>query len=352
MALLVNIKKKLPGFELDVSFKPDNGVLGILGPSGAGKSMTLRCIAGLDTPDSGQIILDKRVLYDSNKGINVSIKNRKIGILFQSYALFPHMTVEQNIGFGLDTLPQDVRKHKIKEKIAMMQLGGLEKRYPNQISGGQQQRVALARALAVEPVVLLLDEPLSALDDHLRELTANQLMDSLAQYSGVTLFVTHNIEEAYRICENLIVMSDGKVEAYGGKEEIFRRPPSLATAQITGCKNLSKARRIDHKLLEAADWGCVLNVDSIPHNVTHVGIRAHYITLSDDREQNNTYNSWPVFTRETLFEVTIYLSIGNPPSETQNYNMQWKVSKEDWYRLKEMPLPWRIHINSNKLFCF
>lgn len=352
MALLVNIKKKFQDFKLEVSFETANGILGIIGASGAGKSMTLRYIAGLDKPDSGQIILNKRVLYDSEKGINISVKNRKTGILFENYALFPHMTVEQNIGFGLDTLTSVERNLKIKRKISMLQLDGLEKRYPYQISQGQKQRVALARALVVEPEVLLLDEPLSALDDHLREQTINQLIQSLSEYKGETLFVTHNIEEAYRVCEKLIVIANGRVEAYGDKKEIFKNPPSLDTAKITGCKNLSKAKKVSEKLLEATDWGCTMKVDNIPDNVSYVGFRAHDITLAGGGEQYNIYNCWPSFTSETPFKVIIYLCVNKPASETGKYDVQWEISKEDWQGLRDMALPWKIHISSKKLFCF
>lgn len=351
MVLSVNIKKKLPGFELEVDFETESGISGILGASGAGKSITLRCIAGLDEPDSGRIVLDKHVLYDSERGVNVSIRRRKTGILFQSYALFPHMTVEENIGFGLDTLPQLKRISRIKEKIEMMQLEGLEKRYPYQISGGQQQRVALARALAVEPEVLLLDEPFSALDEQLRDQTINQLLVSLAQFSGVVLFVTHNVEEAYRICSNLIILSNGKVEAHGNKEKLFEHPPNLATAQITSCKNISRARRISDKLLEALDWNCMLELENIPENVTHVGLQARYITLAYDEGANNIFHCWPAFTSETPFRVTNYLSLGKPPSEAGDYNIQWELNRDEWHSLKKMPLPWKVRLTPEKVFC-
>jgi molybdate transport system ATP-binding protein len=350
MPLSVNIKKKLPGFELDVCFESDNHISGILGASGAGKSMTLRCIAGLEKPDSGRIVMNGRVLYDSEKGIDVLIRNRKIGILFQNYALFPHMTVEQNIGFGLGDLSSVERKQKVKEKIAMLQLEGLEQRYPYQISGGQQQRVALARALVVEPEALLLDEPLSALDDHLRDQTMIQLLDSLAKYQGATLFVTHNIDEAYRMCDNLIVMSDGKVEACGNKEDIFKSPPSVAAAQITGCKNISKVKRVSQNLFVAVDWHDLPIAANIPDNVTHVGMRAHHIALASGREQRNVFDCWPTFISETPFRALIYLCASKPLSGTGGFDFQWEVNKEDLQVLDKMPQPWKIYINTDRLF--
>lgn len=210
MELDVNIKKKLQGFKLEVSFKTENGIVGLLGASGSGKSMTLRCIAGLEEPDSGYIELNGRILYDSEKGINLPSRKRKIGFLFQNYALFPHMTVEENIMFGLGKLSHARQSEKVDRIISMMHLTGLEKRYPNQLSGGQQQRVALARALVVEPEALFLDEPFSALDEHLRCHMVNQMTDSLSEYKGVTLFVTHNMEEAYHVCSDLIILSGGE----------------------------------------------------------------------------------------------------------------------------------------------
>lgn len=168
MALLVDIEKVLQGFTLKVKLDIGNETLGLLGQSGCGKSMTLKCIAGIETPTKGKIILNGRTLFDSEKGINIPIKKRKVGYLFQNYALFPNMTVLQNIQFGLKDLSQKEREKIAQDKINMFQLNGLENRYPSQLSGGQQQRVAIARALAVEPEILLLDEPFSALDNFLK----------------------------------------------------------------------------------------------------------------------------------------------------------------------------------------
>lgn len=351
MALSVNIKKQLPGFSLDVRFESENHVTGVLGASGAGKSMTLRCIAGLERPGSGRIVLNGRVLYDSETGVDIPVRNRRIGILFQSYALFPHMTVEQNIGFALDSLQPAERKRKIKEKIAMMQLEGLEHRYPCQISGGQQQRVALARAFAVEPEALLLDEPLSALDDHLRDQTMLQLLESLGKYRGATLFVTHNIDEAYRMCNDLIIMSDGKVEACGNKEDIFECPPSVAAAQITGCKNTSRVRRVSQNLFVAVDWhDLLITADKIPENATHVGIRAHHMALASGEDQINVFDCWPVFISETPFKALIYLCASQPLSVTGGFDFQWEVNKENLQGLNKIPQPWKMHIDTDRLF--
>ncbi|MGC1187497.1 MAG: ATP-binding cassette domain-containing protein, partial [Candidatus Acidiferrales bacterium] len=243
MNLDVQIEKKFPGgFHLEVAFRASGAPLGILGPSGAGKSLTLRTIAGLERPDRGRIVLDERVLFDSAAGIDVPSRDRRVGLLFQNYALFPHLSVAENIAFGISALPPDERDRRIARQIASLHLTGLEARHPAALSGGQQQRVALARALMPEPQALLLDEPFSALDAHLRGEIERELREVLANYHGVALFVGHNLEEAYRFCGALIVLADGKIIADGPKEDLFRHPPNFEVARVTGCKNFSRAR--------------------------------------------------------------------------------------------------------------
>ncbi len=349
----MDIKKKLPGFTLNVSFTAGQEVMGLLGASGTGKSMTLRCIAGIEKPDKGRIVLNGRILYDSDKGINLPSRQRRVGYLFQNYALFPNMTVEENIGFALDRQQRETRESIVRKKLEMMKLEGLEKRYPFQLSGGQQQRVALARALVIEPEALLLDEPFSALDDHLRSLLAKQLIDTLSDYHGVTLFVTHNMEEAYKICKDLVVLKSGNVEAAGQKEEIFQNPPTLATAQLTGCKNFSGARHLSGNQLYAADWGVTLRVKETPkEGLAHVGIRAHYIRQALENENENVFPCWPGFINEGPFRATIYLTVGKEAANGEEYHLQWEVAKEKWLELKEQPLPWKISLSPVRLMTF
>lgn len=350
MKLFVDIKKKLPGFTLDVKFDVCKDVIGLLGASGSGKSMTLRCIAGIEKPDIGRIVLNGRELFDSEKGINIPSRQRKVGYLFQNYALFPHMSVEQNIGFGLGKVTKEKRKIIIEQKIKMMKLQGLERRFPFQLSGGQQQRVALARALAIEPEVLLLDEPFSALDDHLRSILAKQLIDTLSDYKGVTLFVTHNMEEAYRICSELVVLQNGVVEARGNKEDIFQKPPTLAAAKLTGCKNFSQVNCLSKGELEAIDWGIKLKTkEYLDKEPGRVGIRAHNIRLASENDRDNVFKSWPSFTSETPFGMTVYLSLGREPSGPDDYQLQWEVSKEKWLEIRDCILPWSICLNPQNL---
>lgn len=351
MGLEVNITKKLPGFELRVDFKADNDILGLLGASGSGKSMTLRCIAGIETPDTGKIVLNGRVLFDSVNKINIPIRDRKVGFLFQNYALFPNMSVEQNIGFGLsNNISKSERTCKIKKKIIDLQLIGMEKRHPYQLSGGQQQRVALARALVVDPEILLLDEPFSALDEHLRNNMILQLVDDLIEFKGTSIFVTHNMEEAYQLCNNIIIIAGGSIDAIGHKDVIFDKPPTLCAAKLTGCKNVSKVRKIESNVLEAIDWGCRITFSyKVEDTITDVGIRAHYLEISKDDEDINTFNCWVVFTRETLFRTKVYLKLSEPIGNEKDYHIMWDISKEEWNLVKSKSLPLKIRINPERV---
>lgn len=351
MELQVNIYKQLPSFALEVGFTTREDTLGLLGASGSGKSMMLRCLAGLEKPDRGEIILNGRSLFDSETGINLPSRERRMGYVFQNYALFPHKTVAQNIGFGLYQLPLAARKQRVANQIQSMQLQGLENRYPHELSGGQQQRVAVARALAIEPEVLLLDEPLSALDTHLRSQIEYQLIQTLTTYKGVTLFVTHNLEEAYRVCHNLIVLSDGKAIAYGPKDHIFEQPSTYIVAQLTGCKNISPAQAISSQRVKALDWGCSLQVVApIPNSLAYIGIRAHHLSFPPDSTLDNTFPCWLVMTSETPHRMTLYLKLHASPTDTQDYHLQAEVFKEQWVILKDKPFPWYVRLDPLQLF--
>ena len=206
----VDIKKKFGTFLLDVHFETEQTNLGLLGVSGSGKSMTLKCIAGIVTPDEGRIEINGRVVYDAEKGINIRPQQRKIGYLFQDYALFPTFTAYANIAAGLQGMPKE-KKHAIVDGlIRRFHLEGLEKQYPHQLSGGQQQRVALARIIACEPDALLLDEPFSALDSHLRLQMQLEIKEILGQFPA-SIMVTHNQEEADKLCAALYTIDKGQI---------------------------------------------------------------------------------------------------------------------------------------------
>jgi ABC-type sulfate/molybdate transport systems ATPase subunit len=348
--LQVEIEKHLANFTLNIAFTAQSGNLGILGGSGSGKSMTLRCIAGVETPTKGRIRLNGRTLFDADRQINLPSLKRHVGLVFQNYALFPHLTVAQNIAFGVHPLPTAQRRQCVEQHLALVQLTEMGDRYPHQLSGGQQQRVALARALATEPEVLLLDEPFSALDTYLRSQMERQLLETLATYRGITLFVTHNLEEAYRVCETLMVMSGGKAIAYDSKHQIFEHPETVRIAQLTGCKNFSRAVVRGSNLVEAADWGIHLQVlDAIPDRLTEIGIRAHQISLAPHSEGDNTYPCWLTATSETPHRMTLLLKFNTAPLDAQDYHVQAEVFKEKWHAIKDQPLPWSVQLDPARL---
>lgn len=351
MGLYIDIKKKLPGFRFEVKLACEQGIIGVLGASGSGKSMLLKCIAGLINPDEGKIILNEKTFFDSGKKINLAPKGRKAGFLFQNYALFPHLTIAENIAFGLNELPKSDKNIKVAELMERFDMVGMEERYPSQISGGQQQRVALARALAVEPDILLLDEPFSALDNHLKALMMKDMLPSLKEFQGSTLFVTHNMEEAYRLCSHIAILNAGSVETFGPKEEIFQSPVSLETAQITGCKNISKAFRKSDHMVEIPDWGIWVKTGmKIENEQGFAGIRANHLKLADDSTRENCFPVWITDESEAPFRTTLYLKIGSEPSKSEDYHIQWEISKEQRSAISNMPLPIKIYIDPAHLF--
>ncbi len=309
MSLYVNIEKHLSSFNLNVNFEQKSGVLGFLGASGSGKSMSLKCISGLVTPSRGKIIVNDKIFFDSENKINLTPQKRKIGYLFQNYALFPNMNIIDNIEIGISKMKKDQKGSLIKEYIERLHLGGLEKRYPWQLSGGQQQRVALARALITSPDILLLDEPFSALDQHLRNDLEKELMSIVKDYSGNVIFVTHDIAEAYRVCDNIIVYENGVSLENREKKDLFKHPKSLTEATLTGCKNISKAKKTEKNTIYAENWGheYVIN-DEIPDNIQYICIRAHDIEICTNNNEN--INTFP-YTIDTIienpFEFTIYM---------------------------------------------
>ena len=346
--LFLDIEKRLPNFHLQVALNTDDQPLGLLGSSGAGKSMILRCLAGIETPNKGRIVLNNRVLFDSEKKINLPIDQRQIGFLFQNYALFPHLTVAQNIAFGI---PKYIdTKTEVEKQLIAMKLQGFGNRYPHQLSGGQQQRVALARALASKPEALLLDEPFSALDTHLRSQLEQQVTEILADYSGVTLFVTHNMEEAYRLCPHLLVLEQGKAAHYGSKYEIFQHPASVNVAQLTGCKNFSRANILSPQKIEAIDWGCTLEVrENIPSELSYVGIRAHHLIFTKDPQQVNTFPCYLVRTSETPHRMTVFLKLHSVGNHANDYHLQGEIYKEKWVNIQDQSFPWYVHLEPSRL---
>ena len=321
--------------------------------------MTLRCIAGLEVPDRGLISINNQIWFDARHKINIPSSQRRVGFVFQDYALFPHLTVRQNITFGVQNLPLIEQIERVDFQLQQMQLQGWEDYYPVQLSGGQQQRVALARALVMNPEILLLDEPFSALDTQLRSKMEKNLMEALAIYDGMTVMVSHNLEELYRICHDLLVISDGQVLASGHKQKIFHSPTTYEIARLTGCKNFSSVEIVSPYSVKALDWDCNLILEkAIASQVNYVGIRAHQLTfeeleiLRDDYQPRdiNIFPCWLAQSSETPHRITLYIKLNSPPTHFNDYHFQVELFKENWQLLKYCSFPWHLKLNPACLF--
>lgn len=349
-SLQVVLERRLENFILNVDLAVGPGAAGLLGPSGSGKSMTLRMIAGVSTPDRGRIVLNGRVLFDSESGTNLSPARRRVGMVFQEYALFPHLTVAENVGFGLHHLPRSQRRARVEQQLGSMRIAELAHRYPKEISGGQRQRVALARCMAMEPDALLLDEPFAALDPHLRRQTEEQLRETLARFRGAVVFVTHDMEEAFRFCTDLSVLNHGRVIAKGPKHELFERPRTVAAARLTGCKNIVAATRVADERLAVEAWNCELAATGpVPASLTHVGYRSHQVVFEPRASSENTFRCWVVATSEAPHEMTLYLRLHAEPRPGDTAHLQADVPKDLWRRLRVEPQPWNISLDPARL---
>lgn len=334
MSLEVSIKKKLGAFTLDAEFDNSGGILALLGASGSGKSMTLKCIAGIETPDEGRIVLDGRVLFDSDAKINLSPKKREIGYLFQSFALFPNMTARQNIEAGVKGGKQE-RRRVSDELIKSLYLKGFEDKYPYQLSGGQQQRVALARILASSPRIILLDEPFSALDNYLKWQLEMELIDTLRDFKGMALYVSHDRDEVYRICNNVCVINDGTSEPVVPVLDLFSNPGTISACLLSGCKNYSRTEIRSGNAIFARDWGVTLTSKELPGDDTeYIGVRAHNVKLADSGGEN-TFLCSVIRVTEELFGMTVMLRPITADSESDFSKIRLETSKEQWRALDD-----------------
>ena len=333
MSLYVDIKKKLGGFVLETKFQADAGVTGILGASGCGKSVTLRCIAGILKPDEGRIELDGTVFFDSREKINLKPQQRRVGFLFQNYALFPNMTVRQNLMAGLKPYEKDKKKaaRAIEAMFDKFCLDGLESHKPQQLSGGQQQRVALARIFLSKPRALLLDEPFSALDDFMKWKLELELASLLEEFSGNTLFVSHSREEIYRVCDRVCVMDQGKSSPVIPVKQLFETPGSRAAVVLSGCKNFSKARLAGENRIYAEDWGVALEYEGeIPDGFYCIGVRSHSIQPVLQKEapgRKNTFRCKILRVVEDVFSTVVLL---RPEDGVDNGRIRIEMPKESW----------------------
>ena len=325
MSLKVHIKKDFGAFKLNVDFENETDALALLGKSGSGKSLTLKCIAGLEKPDEGYIELNGRVLFDSSKKVNLSPQKRNVGYLFQNYALFPNMTVVQNIQCGLCKFKgnKEEKEKKIESLISLFHLNGLEKHKPHQLSGGEQQRVALARILATDPEILLLDEPFSALDAFLRNKLQMELKGLLKKYSKQTILVSHDRDEAYLLSNEIVLMDSGKTIVQNNTKELFNNPIYLKAAILTGCKNFSKVEVIDQHHLHLIDWGFNLELkEVVPSDIKYIGIRAHYFS---SKKQEYSQKIEIIDITEETFNYLIRFRFINQDSSSEL--VYWKVDK-------------------------
>lgn len=287
MALTARIQKRYGDFLLDVDLTAERS-LALLGASGCGKSATLKCISGVDRPDRGRIELDGRVLFDSETGVNLPPQERRVGLLFQSCALFPHMTVERNVSVCLGRLDRRARRERTAELLALLRLEGQAALYPRQLSGGQRQRAALARILAAEPRALLLDEPFSALDSFLKWQLEQQLREVLDRFSGPVIWVSHDRGEVLRNCPRVCVLEDGRSSPVTATAELMANPGTVGAARLSGCKNIVPARPGPAPgLAEVPDWGLTLRL-SVPwrEGVTALGVRAAAVRPAEPGEVN------------------------------------------------------------------
>lgn len=320
MELDMNIENNLSSFKLKVNLKQSRGILGLLGASGSGKSMTLKAIAGLIKPTKGYIKLNDTVLFDSDHKINLRPQERKVGLLFQNYALFPHMNVIQNIECGIMHIDENKRRALVQDYIERFKLQGLEKHYPKELSGGQMQRVALARTLITNPDILLLDEPFSALDINLKSTIERDLISILNDYDGIVLYVTHDISEAYRICDEIIAYDNGTALNKRKKHDLFNYPQSIIEAKLTGCNNLFTAKKIDSHTVYAQNLGYELKTDTaVTDDISCIGIRAHNIIFSHPSADNKSQPDYDNIIKDSNFNDMCSINCRNLDNSTNNY---------------------------------
>ena len=329
MTLHVDIRKKLGDFQLEVAFDAGAEPLALLGASGCGKSVTLRCIAGILRPDEGRIALDGRVLFDSAARIDLPPQQRRAGYLFQQYALFPNMTVRGNLLAVLRGKPN--RDTLVEDALRRFRLEAVADLRPRQISGGQQQRCALARILLTDPRMILLDEPLSALDSYLKYQLELELAAVMDDFPGPILWVTHDRGEAWRNCPNVCVLEGGKASPVQPMRQLFHAPGTESAARLSGCKNFTPAQA-EGGLVRLPDWGVALDPGRpIPREARTVGIRSHTVRPAAEGEKN----AIPCTVERVIddvFETIVLLRPEGAKPDTPPLRME--LSKEAWQALQ------------------
>lgn len=345
MSLYVKIKKNLGNFMLDVEFSMENGVLGLLGASGAGKSMVLKCIAGIERPDEGRIVLDDTVLFDSGEKINIPPQKRQIGFLFQQYALFPNMTVLKNVMCGAG------KKEDALHWIEKFHLEHRRNHYPSQLSGGEQQRVAMARMLATNPKLILFDEPFSALDQYLKASVEQEIMNVLDEVNCNAVFVSHDRGEVYRMTNQIVVLEHGHVADNKEKHELFKNPQTMAATLITGCKNISEVVCQEDGSYRATDWGLRLLSPGC-RNYQYAGIRAHHLSLMTQQKADVLPDSMMDCDKHwmNMLELSVVREIEDTFSyilllKTEGSKLlTYELSKEEWIATKNTMKNEKIYV--------
>lgn len=331
MALTVELEKKLGDFRLEVSFTAGDGeTLALLGASGSGKSVTLRCVAGVERPDRGRVILDGVTLFDSAARINLPPQKRRIGYLFQNYALFPHMTVEENIAVCLRRLPKDLRRARVRELLDLLGLSGTERLRPGQLSGGQQQRTALARILASEPQAVLLDEPFAALDLSLRWTLEQSLRTALEGFGKPVVWVSHDLGEVCRNCQRVCLLDAGRSAPVCRMADLLEHPKTAGAARLAGFRNLLPVQPGPvPETVFLPDWGLILRTaEPWREDITTLGIRRVRLAAEHDA------NAFFCRTLEAVNDlngvmISLLPETGNPPP------IWLELPKEIWRTLPE-----------------
>jgi molybdate transport system ATP-binding protein len=343
--LSVTAHKRFGDFTLDASWTSDERIVALVGPSGSGKTLTLQCLAGLITPESGRIVAAGRTLFDSRERINLRPQERRVGYVFQGYALFPHMTVAQNIAYGVKGID------RTKAIVDRMGLGALMSRIPADLSGGQQQRVALARALATDPDVLLLDEPLSALDAPLRRELSGELSQTLREWGKLAVLVTHDLPEAYQIADVVVLYEHGGTTGAVPKNDLLWNPSSERVARLIGARNVLRATIADATGDSIVlDWrGGRLEAARSPSHPLHARagdtlaffIRPEYVRLirknrpvTDGLRQTNLFNGEIVGERDEGTTWVLLFRLARPGTPSQGgYDLEIEIPKLVYERL-------------------
>ena len=330
MSLYCKIRKRLGSFLLDVDLEAGDEVLALLGASGCGKSMTLRCIAGIEQPDSGKIILDGKTLYDSDRKINLAPRHRKAGMLFQDYALFPNMTVHENIR---SSMPRE-RHCEIESLITTFHLTGLHAHYPHQLSGGQRQRCALARMIASEPNLIMLDEPFSALDTFLRWQMEQEVAAAISRFRKTVLLVSHNRDEVYRLCDRATILSAGRNEAIRTKQDLYFQPRTFADALLTGYKNIFAVETVGKRIL-IPEIGAEFSIEPASCPIKYAGIRAKKMLPSFLRSPDLDTVDLPYQIESVTENVFSYILLVKPEGGTKS--ICWEISKDMYKEILHHP---------------